>query len=568
MSIPRPGGRILVDQLRRHGVARVFGVPGESYLALLDALYDAPQPEFIVCRMEAGAANMACAHGQLTGSPGICIVTRGPGAAHAAVGVHTARQGSVPMILLVGQVPRGHRDREAFQEVDIEAMFTPLAKWTATIDDPARIPEYLARAVRVATAGRPGPVVLALPEDMLEQTAEVAETGDAAHGDGAVAGSGNGAGAAGGRGGPAPAPAAVARARDLVAGAQRPLMIAGGGGWSAAATENVTALAQSWSLPVATAFRCQDYIDNRAPVYAGALGLGMDPRLARRAADADVLLVIGARLDEPTTGGYTVIEAPRPHQALIHVHADPDEVGAVFQPALGIVAGATEFAAAALALEAPASARWADWTRAAGEDVRAFKRPSAGPAPVGGIDLAAGIAELCASVDQGTIVTNGAGNYTLWAHRYWTFARYGTQLGPVSGAMGYGVPAGIAAKLAHPDRPVLSFNGDGCFLMCGQELATAVRHRAGVVFVVIDNGSYGTIRMHQERRYPGRPVATDLVNPDFVAYARSFGVDATSVTDTGAFVTAVRSGLAAGRPALIHVPVSPDVLTPPRADPS
>ncbi|HEX4010628.1 MAG TPA: thiamine pyrophosphate-dependent enzyme [Solirubrobacteraceae bacterium] len=555
MSNPRPGGRILVDQLRRHGVPRVFGVPGESYLAVLDALHDTPQLEFVVCRMEAGAANMACAHGQLTGSPGVCIVTRGPGAAHAAVGVHTARQGSVPMVLLVGQVPRDHRGREAFQEVDIEAMFAPLAKWTATIDDPARIPEYLNRAMRLATAGRPGPVVLALPEDMLAQATEVADI---------VAG-GIGDSVAEPVAGPAPAPIAVARARDLVGGAQRPLMIVGGGGWSALAAENALALARSWGLPVATAFRCQDYVDNRSDAYAGALGLGADPRLARRVADADLLLVIGARLDEPTTGGYGLIAPPRPRQALIHVHADPDELGAVFEPALGIVAGSAEFAAAALALQAPDATRWAPWTGAAAEDVRAFKRPAAG-APAGGVDLAAGVAELCATVAPETIVTNGAGNYTLWAHRYWTFERFGTQLGPVSGAMGYGVPAGIAAKLAHPDRPVLSFNGDGCFLMCGQELATAVRHRAGVVFVVIDNGSYGTIRMHQERRYPGRPVATDLVNPDFVAYARSFGVQARSVADTAAFVEAVRAGLAADRPALVHVPASPEVFTPPPAD--
>jgi acetolactate synthase I/II/III large subunit len=552
------GGRILVDQLLGHGVPRVFGVPGESYLAVLDALHDTPQLPFVVCRMEAGAANMACAHGQLTGSPGVCIVTRGPGAAHAAVGVHTARQGSVPMILLVGQVPRGHRGREAFQEVDIDAMFAPLSKWTATIDEPARIPEYLGRAMRVATAGRPGPVVLALPEDMLEQETDIGDIGDGASGDSVPEPVTR----------PAPAPTAVARARDLVAGAQRPLMIVGGGGWSTLAAENALALAQSWGLPVATAFRCQDYVDNRADAYAGALGLGVDPRLARRVTDADLLLVIGARLDEPTTGGYGVITPPRPRQALIHVLPDHEELGAVFEPALGIVAGSAEFAAAALALEAPDPTRWAAWTEAAAEDVRAFKRPGVGAPTAQGVDLTAGVAELCAAASPETIVTNGAGNYTLWAHRYWTFDRFGSQLGPVSGAMGYGVPAGIAAKLAHPDRPVLSFNGDGCFLMCGQELATAVRHRAGVVFVVIDNGSYGTIRMHQERRHPGRPVATDLVNPDFVAYARSFGVEASSVADTGTFVEAVRAGLAADRPALVHVPISPELLTPPRADSS
>ncbi len=546
MSNPRSGGRILVDQLIVHGTELVFCVPGESYLAALDALYDTPQLRLIVGRMEASTANMACAYGQLTGSPGICFVTRGPGAAQAAVGVHNAQQGSVPLILLVGQVPRPHRGREAFQEVDIDAMFAPLAKWTATIDDPARIPEYMSRAFQVASAGRPGPVVLSLPEDMLAQDADVPDA--APH---QIVR-------------PSPAAGVVARARDMVARADRPLVVVGGGGWSQRAAADVTAVCESWGVPVATAFRCQDYVSNGSPVYAGTLGLGIDPRLARRVQESDLLLVIGARLDEPTTGGYSLIRAPRPRQALIHVHADPQELGRVFEPVLGINAGSAEFAAAAAALEPPDPTRWAAWTAGAAADVGAFRTPtSPTPAP-DGIDLARAVAGLCDVLPPGTIVTNGAGNYTLWVHRYWRFDRFGSQVAPVSGAMGYGVPAAIAAKLAHPDRPVVSFNGDGCFLMGGQELATAARHRVNVVFVVIDNSSYGTIRMHQERRYPGRPVGTDLVNPDFVAFARSFGLPARSVADADELIAAVQAGVAADGPSLVHVPLAQEVLTPPR----
>jgi acetolactate synthase-1/2/3 large subunit len=543
MSNPRSGGRILIDQLVVHGTEVAFCVPGESYLAALDALYETPQLRLIVGRMETSVANMACAHGQVTGRPGICFVTRGPGAAQAAVGVHTAQQGSVPMILLVGQVPRSHRGREAFQEVDVEAMFAPLAKWTATVDDPARIPELVSRAYHVATAGRPGPVVLALPEDVLAQTADVPDA--APH---QIVR-------------PSPTTGVLSRAQDMVAGAERPLVIVGGGGWSQRTATDVIAFCEGWGVPVATAFRCQDYVDNASPSYCGTLGLGMDPRLARRVQEADVLLVVGARLDDPTTGGYSVIQAPRPRQALIHVHADPEELGRVFEPVLGINAGSSEFTAAARAVPAPDPSRWAAWTGDARADLNAFRSPSSAAED---IDLARAVAGLSDALGPDAIVTNGAGNYTLWVHRYWQFGRFGTQVAPVSGAMGYGVPAAIAAKLAHPDRPVVSFSGDGCFLMGGQELATAVRHQANVVFVVIDNGSYGTIRMHQERRYPGRPVGTDLVNPDFVAYARAFGVEAASVTDTDELIAAVRAGLEADRPSLVHVPVSPDVLTPPR----
>jgi acetolactate synthase-1/2/3 large subunit len=545
MSPARAGGRILVDQLVVHGAELIFCVPGESYLAALDALYDTPQIRLIAGRMEASCANMACAHGQLTGRPGIFFASRGPGAAQASVAVHTARQGSIPLIMFVGQVPRAHRNREAFQEVDIDAMFAPLAKWTATIDDPARIPEYVSRAYRVATAGRPGPVVLSLPEDMLTETADVP---NAARADVAR---------------PAPAANAVKRVCELVGEAERPLIVVGGGGWSERAATDTVALCESWGVPLATAFRCQDYVDNNSPMYCGTLGLGIDPRLAARVRESDLLLVIGARLDEPTTGSYSMIQAPRPRQALIHVQADPDELGHVFEPALGICAGSAEFLAAARAVEAPESARFAGWTGAAAADARAFRTPGE---TVDGVDLARAVTGLCDTLGPEAIITNGAGNYTLWVHRYWRFRRFGAQLAPVSGSMGYGLPAAIAAKLAEPTRAVVSFNGDGCFMMGCQELATAVRHQAGVVFVVIDNSSYGTIRMHQERHYPGRPVGTELSNPDFVTFARSFGLSARSVTDADELIAAVADGVAADQPSLVHVPLSPERLTPPRAD--
>jgi len=542
MSAARPGGRILVDQLVVHGAELVFCVPGESYLAALDAFGDTPRIRLIAGRMEASCANMACAHGQLTGRPGIFFATRGPGATQASVAIHTARQGSIPLIMFVGQIPRAHRDREAFQEVDIDAMFAPLAKWAATIDDPARIPEYVSRAYRVAMSGRPGPVVLALPEDVLTEGADVPDAARAAVTR------------------PTPAASDVARVRELLSRAERPLVVVGGGGWSERAAIDTVALCESWGVPLATAFRCQDYVDNGSPVYCGTLGLGIDPRLAARVRESDLLLAIGARLDEPTTGGYSLIEAPRPRQPLIHVHADPDELGRVFEPALGICAGSAEFVAAAAALPAPDSARFVDWTAAAAADARAFRTPGeAGD----GVDLARAVSGLCDELGPEAIITNGAGNYTLWVHRFWRFHRFGAQLAPVSGSMGYGLPAAIAAKLTEPERPVISFNGDGCFMMGCQELATAVRHQANVVFVVIDNSSYGTIRMHQERRYPGRPIGTELSNPDFVAFARSFGLQARSVTDADELIAAVTDGVSASHPSLVHVPLSRELLTPP-----
>ena len=537
----RTGGQILVDQLALHGVELAFGVPGESYLAVLDALHDADL-RLIVTRHEAGAANMAEAYGKLTGRPGVCLVTRGPGATHASVGVHTAFQDSTPMLLLVGQVARGAAGREGFQEVDHTRFFGPLAKWATQIDSAARIPEVTARAFAVATSGRPGPVVLALPEDMLTETADVSDARPHRP--------------------PAASPGAdeLARLRELVAGAERPLVIVGEGGWTARAGEDILAFAQANGLPVAASWRCQDYVDNRSPVYAGHAGLAMDPALAERISGADLLIAVGGRLGEIATNGYTLLDAPVPKQALVHVHPDPDELGAVYQPTLGIVSGLPQFAAAARALEpAPNPAR----NRVAAEAHEQFRRnlETARELP-GGVQMAEVMAQLRARLTPDAIIASGAGNFTVWAHRYYEFSRYPAQLAPRSGSMGYGVPAAVAAKALHPGRPVVCLAGDGDFLMTGQELATAVQERLGIVFLVVNNGMYGTIRMHQERRYPGRVYATDLVNPDFVGYARSFGAHGALVERTDQFAAALEEALAAEGPSLIELRVDPEAITP------
>ena len=540
----RTGGQLLVDQLAVHGAELAFCVPGESYLAVLDALHDAPI-RLVTCRHEAAAANMAEAYGKLTGQPGICLVTRGPGATHAAIGVHTADQDSTPLILLIGQVGRDMLDREAFQEIDYRRMFNPMAKWVTQIDRAERIPELIARAFSVATAGRPGPVVLALPEDMLVDEVDVADARRYApvltH----------------------PGAAELERLRELLAAAERPFVLAGGGGWSAAAAADLTAFCEASELPVGTSFRRQDYVDNTSRAYAGHVGVGIDAALARRVADADLLLVVGPRLGETTTGGYTLVESPVPRQTLVHVHAGAEELGRVFQPELAIHAGSPEFAAAARALglcvsETQAPARRA-WVESAHADYLTTLEPV--PAP-GGLNMSEVVAALRERLPVGTIVCSGAGNFAVWAHRFYSFSRYRTQLAPTSGAMGYGVPAAIAAKILHPERTVVCFAGDGDFLMSGQELATATQESAAVLFLVVDNGMYGTIRMHQEREYPGRTVGTSLTNPDFAAYATSFGAHAERVERTDEFAPALERALAAGRPALLHLLVDPEAITP------
>jgi len=537
----RSGGALLVDVLAANGVDTVFCVPGESYIAVLDALYDVPEIRVIACRHEAAAANMAEAYGKLTGRPGICLVTRAPGATHASIGVHTARQDSTPMLLFVGQVARGMQGREAFQEIDYGRVFGGLAKWAAEIDDPARIAELVTRGFHTALSGRQGPVVLALPEDVLREEAASADlvpaVRTAAH----------------------PGAAELERMRALLGHAQRPLAILGGGGWDAAGCAAFARFAARNALPVACSFRRQALFDNRDPHYAGDLGLGPNPALAARVRDADVILAVGGRLSEVPTGGYTLIEAPRPRQRLIHVHADPDELGRVFVPELAINAGPAEFARALDALPSVAFPTWRAWTAEARRDYEANLEPSADG---GVLDLATIVRFLSERLPEDAIVCNGAGNYTTWLHRFFQYKQFGTQLGPTSGAMGYGVPAAIAAKLRFPERVVVAFAGDGCFTMSGHELATAVQYGVAVVVLVINNGMYGTIRMHQERHYPGRVIATDLVNPDFAAYARAFGAHGAIVERTAEFAPAFEAALATGGPAVLELRVDPDRITP------
>ena len=537
----RTGGQILVDQLALHGVELAFGVPGESYLAVLDALHDADL-RLVVTRHEAGAANMAEAYGKLTGRPGVCLVTRGPGATHASVGVHTAFQDSTPMLLLVGQVARGTIGREGFQELDYRQVFGGLAKWATQIDEAARVPEIMARAFAIATSGRPGPVVIALPEDMLTETADVPDARPQRPPSSA------------------PAPADLERLRELLAGAVRPLVIVGEGGWTAQVGADILAFAEANGLPVAASFRCQDYVDNTSPVYAGTAGLAMDPALAKRIADADVLLAVGGRLGEVPSNGYTLLDIPVPKQKLVHVHPDPDEIGAVYEPALGIVSSLPEFAAAARAMP-PAVNPARDGVAAEAHEQYVRNLETARELP-GDLQMTEVMAELRRRLGPDAILTCGAGNFTVWAHRYYEFSRYPSQLAPRSGSMGYGVPAAVAAKALHPERPVVCLAGDGDFLMTGQELATAVQERLGVVFLVVNNGMYGTIRMHQERRYPGRVYATDLVNPDFVAYAHAFGARGALVERSEDFADALEEALDADGPALIELRVDPEAITP------
>ncbi len=538
----RTGGRILVDALKIHGVDRAFCVPGESYLAVLDALHDARDAiELITCRQEGGAANMAEAYGKLTGRPGICFVTRGPGATNASIGVHTAFQDSTPMILFIGQVARGQVEREAFQEVDFRRMFGPLCKWVAQIDDAARIPELVSQAFHRAVAGRPGPVVLALPEDMLTDSADVADAGPSP----AVQAS--------------PGIADLARLRAMLAGAKRPFMLVGGGGWNAQAVADIRAFAEAFDLPVGASFRCQDLYDNTAPNYAGDVAIGINPKLAERVKTCDLLLVVGARLGEMTTGGYSLVGIPVPQQRLVHVHPGAEELGRVYQAALPINSGMPQFAAAARAIAPVDPSAWRDWTRSARADYLANLEH---PQIPGALQMGEIMAWLRGRLPADAIIANGAGNYTTWAHRFYQYRAFRTQLAPTSGAMGYGVPAAVAAKAVHRDRIVVSFNGDGCFLMNGQELATAVQYGLAVIFLVINNGMYGTIRMHQEREYPGRTVATDLVNPDFAALARAYGATGETVIKTEEFAPAFERALAAGKPALLELRLDPEAITP------
>lgn len=538
------GGQALVEALRAQGVDRIYCVPGESYLPVLDALHDVPEIAVVSARHEGAAANMAEADGKLTGRPGICFVTRGPGATHAAVGVHTAFQDSTPMILFIGQVASDARDREGFQEVDFRAMFGPLAKWAAEIDDAGRVHEYVARAFRVALSGRPGPVVLSLPEDMLSDTITSSVTPAIIDGAGS-----------------APRPADLRLLASMLESAARPLLVVGGSGWNEAGLNGLLRFAQKNSLPWVASFRRQDLIDNHHDNYCGHLGLGVDPTLAERLKGADLVIAIGSRLGENTTNGYLLMTPPVARQKLVHVHPDPNELGRVFQPALAIACDLAQFGAALADISIAGGEGRRKWLREAREAYVKFSTP---PASAAGkyVDMSAVVGWLSKHLPEDAIVTNGAGNYTVWVHRFFRYRRARTELAPTSGAMGYGLPAAIAAKLRCPVRQVVAFAGDGCFLMYPQELCTAVQHRANLVVIIVNNGTYGTIRMHQERRYPGRVVATDLVNPDFVAFARSCGAFAERVETTGGFPDAYRRAAAAGKPAVLELIVDPEQLSP------
>ncbi len=537
----RTGGQVLIDQLKVHGVDTAFCVPGESYLAALDALHDAPEIKLIVCRQEGGAAYMAEAYGKLTGRPGICFVTRGPGATNASIGVHTAFQDSTPMILFIGQVARDQVEREAFQEIDFRRMYGPMTKWVAEIDDAARIPEYVSQAFHRAVNGRPGPVVLALPEDMLTDRVDVADAGRYKPVQ------------------PSPSAAQMHDLRDRLDEAKRPLMILGGGGWSPEAVADIRAFAEAANLPVGCSFRCQDLFDNSHQNYAGDVGIGINPKLAERVKNADLLIVVGARLGEMTTSGYTLVNIPVPKQKLVHVHPGAEELGRVYQAVLPINAGMAEFAAMAKALGPIPARAWDNETKTARAD---YLEWSTTPKVEGPIQMGEIVDWLEQRLPADAILTNGAGNYATWIHRFHRYRRFRTQLAPTNGSMGYGVPAAVAAKLTAPARMVVSFNGDGCYMMNGQELATAMQYNAAVIFVVVNNGSYGTIRMHQERAYPSRVSGTDLLNPDFVALARAYGAHGELVEQTADFAPAFERAAKAGKPALIEIRLSVEVITP------
>ncbi|MFC7703093.1 thiamine pyrophosphate-binding protein [Plastorhodobacter daqingensis] len=536
----RHGGKILADQLAIHGVRRVFSVPGESFLAALDGLHDSGI-ENIVCRHEGGAAMMAEAHGKLTGQPGIVFVTRGPGATNASAGVHVARQDSTPMIMFVGQIARAHRDREAFQEVDYRAFFGGIAKWATEIDQIERLPEYISRAFHVATSGRPGPVVLALPEDMLSGSAEVPDI-------------------------PARAvqPASVCEDQidallERLAQAQRPLVIAGGSVWSSAAAEGLAAFARAFDLPVAVSFRRQDRMDNRHPNYVGDLSVGMNPRLAQRLREADCLLILGSRFGDIATNGYELVDPAAPGKTILHVHSDPDELGRVWRPDLAIAAPAPDVIARLAGRAGPGQPVWSGWTRAARADYEAWTQPV--PTP-GAVQLEQVMRWLSDHLPEDAIVTNGAGNYAAFLHRYYRARAFPAQLAPTSGSMGYGFPAAISAKLEHPGRTVICMAGDGCFQMTLNEMSTARQHDAAVITIVANNGRYGTIRMHQERHYPGRVSGTDLFNPDYAALARAYGGHGEVVERTEDFADAFARAEASGLPSVIELRLDPDMLTP------
>ena len=539
MTETRTGGRILVDQLVAQGCDRIFTVPGESFLAVLDALHDTPEIDLVVCRQEGGVGFMACADGAMTGRPGIAFVTRGPGATNASIGVHVAMQDSQPMILFIGDVDRGTKDREAFQEIDFPAMFGPLCKWAAKIDDARRIPEYIARAYATAMNGRPGPVVLALPEDMLLDAVEALDRPRVVRieQDALVE--------------------AATTANDMLKAAKRPVAIIGGAAWSPHTAAAVEAFGVSSGIPLVAAFRRQDAVSNACPVYAGNLGYGPNPKVAARVREADLLIVLGARLGEATTDGYTLLTPDHPGQTMIHVHPDPQELNSVYRADLAICADVERFANlmemlgaddAAIPAGAEAHGDYLAWSTPAPRELT--------------LDLGPCVATMRDKLPADSIICNGAGNYSGWWHRYWRYSGQTSQLAPTAGAMGYGVPAATAAALRHPERCVVALAGDGCLLMNGQELATAVAHGANILVLVVDNGWYGTIRMHQEREFPGRVAGTRLDNPDFAALGRAYGCWAETVETTEQFAPALDRALAEPGVRLLHLKTDVEAITP------
>ena len=546
----RPAGHALVEALVAQGVETCFGVPGESYLAALDGFVEhAGSIRFVACRQEGGAAFMAEAQGKLGGRPGVCFVTRGPGACNASIGVHTAFQDSTPMVLFVGQVASGHRDREAFQELELRQFFGPgtlgMAKWAAEVGSAERLPEYVARAFHVALQGRPGPVVLGLPEDMLATptAAPVLPRVEPVHA--------------------WPAPGALRMLRERLLAARRPFLLVGGGGWSDESRDALQRFAENWQLPVGCAFRFQDTFDNAHPLYAGDVGIAIDPQLGQRLREADFVLAVGPRLGEATTGGYDWLAAPRPRQTLVHMHAGAEELGRVYAADLLLQASMAQAGKALESLAAPAALPWQAWTEAAHADYLAASEPVPTGEP---LDLGRVVRTMQDLAPPDAVYTNGAGNFAGWVHRHLRYpsaSRHGrTQLAPTSGAMGYGLPAAVAAALLCPGRTVVNVAGDGDFLMSAQEMATARAHGAArLVSIVVDNGSYGTIRMHQERMYPGRVSGSELRNPDFVALAQAYGWRAEAVATTEAFEPAFARALAAGEPSLLHLRLPVERIT-------
>ena len=545
----RTGGQILVDQLALNGVARVFMVPGESFLPALDALHDCPSIDVILCRHEGGAAMMAEATARLSAvrtlKPGVAFVTRGPGLANAMSGLHVAMQGGTPLLLLVGLPPTGHEGRGGFQEMAVEPLVGTAVKWAATVRDAARLPELVNRALVMALAGRPGPVILGLPEDVL---AAVSDSRDAAAVTVAA---------------PGPTWSDMAQLADALDRAEWPLLIAGGLGWTAAASRELTAFAERFDLPVVASFRSQDVIDNRSPHYVGHAGIAMSGNVASALSNADLVVAIGTHLDEITTGRYRLIAPPRPRQRIVHVHPDPQTLGANVQADVAIVSSVAAFAAQ-LQDVAPSvrrgSARiWSTLRRDLRSSFEAWRTFTPSP---GAVRLENVVRHLSEVLPADAIVTNGAGNYAGFVHRGFTYKGPGTALAPISGSMGYGLPAAIAAKLAQPDRDVICFAGDGCLQMTLQELATAVQYALPIIVLVANNGLLGTIRAEQERRYPGRVIATSLVNPDFAALARAYGAEGERVALDSEFPSIVARARAARRPTVIDLVLDPQAIAP------